>query len=163
MNQEPENFEPLQRLLKLKRHEVPPPGYFNRFSGEVMSQIRDGNHADTAPTALTWLQNLWSSLERKPALAGAFGVAVCGLLVAGVLYSAKMDAPDVSSAVANNNSFVPMPGDSSAIAFNQPGNQTALGSSTSPLVASPQTSGSLFEQFKIQQQGESASFKFGGN
>ncbi len=32
MNESEHNFQDLKRLLKLKRHEVPPPGYFNNFS-----------------------------------------------------------------------------------------------------------------------------------
>ncbi len=42
MNENEQNFDELKRLLKLKRHEVPPPGYFNNFSGEVISRIRAG-------------------------------------------------------------------------------------------------------------------------
>ncbi|MGH7973120.1 MAG: hypothetical protein ACREIC_30750, partial [Limisphaerales bacterium] len=34
-----------------------------------------------------FLAKLWSALEAKPVLAGAFGVAVCGLLTTGFLMS----------------------------------------------------------------------------
>ncbi len=37
--QPPEDFEALLRLLALKRHERPPPGFFNDFSDRVMSRI----------------------------------------------------------------------------------------------------------------------------
>ena len=41
MNAEPENFDQLCRLLKLKRHESPPPRYFNDFSSQVIARIRN--------------------------------------------------------------------------------------------------------------------------
>ena len=42
MNESENNFSELKRLLKLKRHEVPPPGYFNDFSAEIIARIRAG-------------------------------------------------------------------------------------------------------------------------
>jgi hypothetical protein len=98
MNSEPENFEELRRLLALKRHEQPPPGYFHDFSRRVITRIKTGERS--APDSFldrfiaqpSWLRRLWGSFEAKPILAGAFGVGVCGLLVVGLVSSERSDA-----------------------------------------------------------------------
>ena len=90
MYPDPENFDPLRRLLALKRHEQPPPGYFHHFSGQVIARIRAGERAapDTAWGLLwdaPWLQRLWAALEARPVLAGSVGVACCAALLASVV------------------------------------------------------------------------------
>src|SRR5258707_8760157 len=99
MNTDQENFESLKRLLTLKRHEQPPPGYFSNFSHQVIVQIKAGATGDS-PAGLNlmlWeiplLSRFWASLgKRQPVFAGAFGVVVCSLLVFGVAYSVKVPA-----------------------------------------------------------------------
>jgi hypothetical protein len=148
MNPDSENFEQLRRLLALKRHEQPPPGYFNRFSGEVIARIRAGEGRESAALdGTSWVQRLWTLLQGKPAVVGAFGAAVCGLLVAGVL-QAERGVPDGSAAVAVNtpSSFAasmptPAVGDSLA------GIPVLVVASNSAPVAS--TEGSLFDQVQL--------------
>ncbi len=96
MSQDTQDFESLRRLLALKRYEQPPPGYFNNFSIEVIARIKAGEGARESVLErlfweAPWLQRLWTALETKPIMAGAFGATVCALLVAGVVYS---DRPD---------------------------------------------------------------------
>ena len=86
MNPENENFEQLRRLLALKRHEQPPPGYFHNFSGQVIARIKAGERGDKSFDS-SWLQRFWSVLEAKPAFAGAFGAAVCAVLISGIFNS----------------------------------------------------------------------------
>jgi len=110
MNPEQENFESLRQLLALKRHEVPPPGYFHSFSGQVIARIRTGKRAgrgtfwENLSWEAPWLRQLWSAFETKPIFAGALGMAVCGMLVTGVVYSQKADLSDV--AVNDNKSGI---------------------------------------------------------
>jgi len=93
MNPEQDNFRDLRRLLALKRHEQPPPGFFDNFSQEVLVRIRAGERIDDTSFEevlsweAPWLKRFLNLLDSKPILAGAFGAAVCGLLLAGVLYS----------------------------------------------------------------------------
>jgi hypothetical protein len=102
MSQNTENFEPLRRLLKLKRYEQPPPGYFNNFSRQVIARIQLGERGEESAVIerllweAPWLQRLWAAFEAKPILAGAFGLAVCGLLITGVIYSDKADVQPVA-------------------------------------------------------------------
>ena len=101
MNQDTEQFEQLRRLLALKRHEQPPPGYYHDFSRQVILRIKAGEQGEPGNIMerffeeAPWLQRIWAAFEAKPALAGAFGLAMCGLLVAGLL---AVDSADVSSA-----------------------------------------------------------------
>jgi len=100
MNRDAENFEQLRRLLALKRHEQPPPGYFNGFSRQVIVRIRSGDGAEEASglarlvEEVAWIRWLWAAFQTKPLLAGAFGALVCGGLISVVISWEKSDVPD---------------------------------------------------------------------
>src|SRR6185503_19048313 len=72
----PDNFDSLEKLLRLKRHEQPPPRYFNEFSGRVMSRIERGE------ARLSWWERF--GFDLRPALAAGAGLVACGLIVYGV-------------------------------------------------------------------------------
>ena len=94
MNENENNFEALRRLLALKRHEIPPPGYFNNFSGNVISRIRAGETASESFFAEgSWLVKFFQIFEAKPAFAGAFASALCLVLVFGIV---SVDRPEYS-------------------------------------------------------------------
>jgi len=94
MNPDPGTFEDLRRLLVLKRHERPPPGYFDRFPREVIARIRE---AESAPglaifqPPLPWLQRLWRALEAM-AVPTAVGAVVCGVVILGLMRSSVVPA-----------------------------------------------------------------------
>ncbi len=97
MHSEPEDFEQVRRLLALKRHEQPPPGYFNHFSRDVIARLRAGEGAQADSgffLEFPLLQRLWTALEARPVLTGAVSVALCGFLTAGFLFS---DNPGIGS------------------------------------------------------------------
>jgi len=95
------NFEDLKRLLKLKQHEVPPPGYFNRFSGDVVSRIRAGDAGgragvlDGIQTGSPFLASIFRLLEARPSIIGGFATSLCLVLLVGVVLA---DRPENASA-----------------------------------------------------------------
>jgi hypothetical protein len=150
MNQEQENFENVRRLVALKRHEQPPPGYFHHFSGNVISRIRAGELGDDVRFAnaragvASWLQRFWAAVESKPALAGGLGMALCAFLVTGIVISGQNE---------NTALTTEMPLSTPATVAQRPFAPSAFGeapvalSSTAPVIDS-QPAGSLFDDFR---------------
>ncbi|MCX7723477.1 MAG: hypothetical protein N2379_10555 [Verrucomicrobiae bacterium] len=83
----PDNFDQLRRLLALKKYECPPPGFFHRFTREVMSKLTAPRAAAESVEDRTWIVRLWRYLELRPWLAGAAGAAVCALVVGWIVYT----------------------------------------------------------------------------
>ena len=98
MENENENFDKLKKLLTLKRHELPPPGYFNKLPGEVVSRIRAeraGDNRDAMSklqSEAPWLMKFWRTLEGKPIFAASFGTAVCALILSAIFFAEKPPA-----------------------------------------------------------------------
>lgn len=101
MNEPESNFEPLRKLLALKKHETPPPGYFDNFSSQVVNRIRLGEAKQTAGwlaglfSEAPWLLRFLQMFEAKPAFAGVLASVMFLLLVAGIVYTDHpLAAPD---------------------------------------------------------------------
>lgn len=115
-----QDFQKLQRLLKLKQYEQPHPRYFNDLSSQVTARLRAGETArlDTFEEAMTqapWLQRLWAVVERQPALSGLVMASVCGLLLVGGFLAGNpanpqpgltASEPEKSSAESANKSLL---------------------------------------------------------
>jgi hypothetical protein len=92
---QPEPHLQVRRLLAIKRHEQPPPGYFHKFSGDVVARIRAGDRADDRNVLggllgeSAWLQRVWNFLEDKPLVAGLFGAAACAMVLSVFVMSEK--------------------------------------------------------------------------
>jgi hypothetical protein len=100
MSPDSQEFEQLRRLIALKRHEQPPPGYFHHFSREVILRIKAGELGESAQVRWwgldgTWIQKLWTLVEAKPVLASSLGVAFCGFFVATTMLSEAGATADV--------------------------------------------------------------------
>jgi len=164
MSLETENFEALRKLLAVKKHEAPPPGYFDHLASDIRSRLANGEHRQSdwwreMGEEASWLQRLWASLAERPAFAGAFGMMVCGLVLGGFYFSQK---PEVENATATLAESFKMQAPSSApLQVGQvPNPQVLASSSTNPVMAVP-TGASVFDQIGVQ--GQAAPVSFNGN
>jgi hypothetical protein len=174
MHHEEENFRDLRRLLALKRHEQPPPGFFNDFSSQVIAGIQAGERLAEATllerllAEAPWLQRIWGLLESKPVLVGAAGAAFCGLMLAMVLASEHVDTtavPLVPVSVAQNPAqevAVPVVDDTAAPAPLFANRAATIDLSNPSIATVGQPRPSLFQDFQKTQQpwvAEPANFK----
>ena len=98
MSENNNNFQQLKQLLKLKRHEIPPPGYFNHFSGDVISRLRAGESGqpeglfERLQSESSLLAFLLPVFEARPGIIGALATSLCLLLLIGVVWADRPDA-----------------------------------------------------------------------
>jgi hypothetical protein len=140
--------------LALKRHEVPPPGYFDRFSRDVMARIKSGDTGDEIGVSHSWFSRFLRVFDVKPVFAGAFGTAVCAFLISGVISSEPTGA---GAAMASGVGEGPVSGsmDPLRVAVNDPNTSS-----------NTMESGSLFDQFKLHAAPVTVSDRYyysGGN
>jgi len=163
MNENENNFEALRRLLALKRHEIPPPGYFNGFPSQVMSRIRAGETAGSPETAgSSWLLKFLQVFEAKPAFVGSFACSLCLLLLVGIIYAGRPDAMPKSTFLASVTQPVVSLADATSPEPSPTSAQTGLMVSTNP-VLSLEPVASLFGQENPLAQPVNVSFPPSGN
>lgn len=161
MSMEPEqdNFQQLRRLLALKRHEQPPPGYFDALPGQIFARLRardwtaEPSVLDRLSREAPWLRRLWSVLEHKPILAGIFAASLCVVLISGIVYTENsqptpvslLPAPEQPSqpALAAASEPTAAPGFTPVSALESPGAEN-------PLPVAP----SLFQEVRQKQNQE---------
>ena len=163
MNEHENNFESLRRLLVLKRHETPPPGYFNYFSRQVLQRIRAGDTGKSANWLnelfgqALWLEKLLQAFDVKPVFASAFAGALCLLLFLGIIYAER---PEITSQPLLQATTAASLAAVSPVSLSQSADQTGIVSSTDP-VLSLQPVASLFGQQNSLAQ--PVSFSLPGN
>jgi hypothetical protein len=79
MNSSPDDFRDLRRLLALKRHEQPPPGYFHYLPDKIAMRVERKDLSEYS----TWWEWLVQKLDARPVLAGAYACAISGLMLLG--------------------------------------------------------------------------------
>jgi hypothetical protein len=144
MSENENDFEALRRLLVLKRHEIPPPGYFEDFSSRVIGRIR----ASEAARELPWLLRLLQAFEAKPAYPVAFASALCTLLLFGIVsveQSPVLASNSIYPSSSPDFSFVPRAQDPPLAVLTSsnsaPADVNLFGGSVNSSVYSPQTAG----------------------
>ncbi|HOC55303.1 MAG TPA: hypothetical protein PKI20_06760 [Verrucomicrobiota bacterium] len=170
MRQDTQDFKQLRRLLAIKRHEQPPPGYFRDFSQQVIIRIQAGESGEQAAFVerllweAPWLKRFWEALEAKPILAGVVGVALCGLLITGMVYSDRAEVPQVALLPTPDQMAAVSAQTTNAVADHpllaRPG-ALAQDSSTSPLAAMPAEAPILGDITKLRAQPVSFTFPSG--
>jgi len=139
MNENENDFESLRRLLTLKRHETPPPGYFNSFPDLVMQRIRFNqahaatNISEELFTQAPWLGRVLQAFSMKPVFASGFVGALCMVLFFGIVYAERPDlTPEpmlrTEAATASLASLSPA-------SLAQPAQPVGIVSSTNPVLS----------------------------
>lgn len=163
MKEEEQSFESLCRLLALKRHEVPPPGYFNGFSRQVLARIRAGEAEVAAGSwerllaGMPWLVRWLQGLETKPVFAGGFAAALCLLLAFGAVVAQRPES-------ASQALLQPAQGTTpfaATVATGAPADQTAFARPVDEImIANNSTNPVINFQSPSFQQGQMASPQF---
>lgn len=85
----PEDDRPqVSKLLRCKRYEQPPPGFFINFSEKVIARIEAGEAAEYS----SWWGWLVERFDARPVLVCAYGFAVSALLFGGFRLSQAFEA-----------------------------------------------------------------------
>jgi hypothetical protein len=148
MNENQPNFESLRRLLALKRHETPPPGYFNNFSSQVMARIRAGETemADGWSgrffASMPWLLGALQAVETRPVFAGGFATALCALLLFGAVIAQR---PDSASTAFLQTAATP---DATSFASATPAAQAAPVLPANQFMVADNSSNAMFSSFQ---------------
>lgn len=103
MEQNSQSFEALQKLLTLKRHEIPPPRFFEELPTKIMSRV-------ALPQASSWeelLDRLFALRWFQTTATAAMALLVGTLLVLAVVQPASPSGPSTSANLIPPAVFAP--------------------------------------------------------
>lgn len=147
MSSSPEDFRNLRRLLALKRHEQPPPGYFKYLPDKIMVKIERDDLSEHS----TWWEWLVEKFDARPVLAGAYAFAISGLMLLGLKLSQDLQNEGGSTFMGWMNDPVnSAPNPRIVNHFANPGNIYLLGTSTETVFEEPAQPVSYQGAFPIQ-------------
>lgn len=93
---EMDSSEKVVKLVGWKRHEQPPPGYFEFLPVRILGRLEEFESARQMPWWTRWL----NVCETQPVLLGAFGTSVCGLFLLGISLSEWVVPRETASVTA---------------------------------------------------------------
>jgi hypothetical protein len=83
MNSDSENFEALRKLMALKRHEQPPPGYFDRLPDKIVCRLeREGCEP-------SFWDKIVAGFSFRPVFAYSFALAAFSALTFSLISTVK--------------------------------------------------------------------------
>jgi hypothetical protein len=134
----PNEFAALRKLLAWKRHELPPPGYFQRLPDRVIDRIE----AEGIQPRSAWWERLLHEVRVEPVVAGAYGLLVGGLLILGLSLSEAVQPEESSASVLGSAWFSAVPSSAlapagPALVVDPPVNPTDGSSSFNPVLGKP--------------------------
>jgi hypothetical protein len=105
MNTEPpeSEFAKLKTLLALKRHEQPPPGYFDRLPGQILARIERDEDVRGRP----WWERWFNAPLSSPALGWAYAGLALALVLGGGMLGRMVRANQQANAVKPGPVTVP--------------------------------------------------------
>ncbi|MEY3535057.1 MAG: hypothetical protein RLZZ582_633, partial [Verrucomicrobiota bacterium] len=143
---EDESSKRLQQLLRLKRHETPPPGYFNDLSSGVMDRIRALEAERNTPLWRRWFF-LGSDSQSAAAPAGGLlpvwvwnglGLAMMATLLGGIYWASGTNDSPNSEGMPSQQAAVTSPGLSRPSEAFSENPSIALSGSSWDSISSPQ-------------------------
>lgn len=149
-----QQFDALRKLLAVKQHEIPPPGYFDRLPRDIHARLAAQNQPAARtpepqrPRSTNWLANLIRLAEARPSLAGAFSAGVCGLILTGIIYANQQEKPATSILPEIVQTPPLLPATDQTMSW---ANGTPMLASTNPLLARPPAAG-LFDGTYLKSQ-----------
>ena len=137
-------FDLIRRALALKRHEIPPPRYFNELPGKILSRLAEAEAAEP----VSFFEKIRQTFVLRPMLATGAGMAA-GVFVLGIVAITLL--PTGNDIPANSVALVPAAADLNQFdpkIQGQPVNAMAelIPASTNSPTDQPK---SIFDSFKI--------------
>ncbi len=138
-------FDLIRRALALKRHEIPPPRYFNELPGKILSRLAEAEAAE--PVSL--FEKIRQTFVLRPMLATGAGMAA-GVFVLGFVAITLL--PTGNDMPANPVALVPAAADLNQLRPELPGQPVnamaeLIQASTNSPTDQPK---SIFESFRIE-------------